>query len=190
MNTCISFKKSTRLFTLTSIAALGLLAASNSFAAVGTTSSTATVIVPISISTTTELVFGTFSPSGTLGTLTISPNNNVTASDVLLSSVDNTRTAAKFAVKGSKAATYSIAWSADNSLTDSVGDGADMSLDLIAETGDGTAAVGTSGSDTTVATGKLTGDAQTLSLGAILHVAGDQVAGDYAGNVTATVEYN
>jgi hypothetical protein len=182
MNRSISFKNSTRLFALTSVAALGVFGASNSSAAASIANATATVIVPIKISKTQDLNFGKFAP-GAGGSLMVSTDGTRTASGVIMSSNDSSPTAAQFDVVGDSNATYGITWSGDAELTGT------ESSDSIALTriSDFDASGTTSGA---VSSGKLNAGEQTIYLGGVLTIGEAQAIGAYAGNITATVEYN
>ncbi len=182
MNKSILFHNSFRRITLASVVALGALGASNGFAADATTTSTATVITPIAITKSADLVFGSFA-RGAGGSVTISTSGARTASGTILSTVGNTPSAAKFDVTGDGASTYSITWSGDTVLTDSVSTET-MTLARISDLTAGNATTGE------VTSGTLTSGAQSIYLGGTLTVGAAQAAGAYTGSVTATVEYN
>jgi len=184
MNTATFFRTTFRRAALASVVALSVFGASNSFAAAQTTASTATVIEPIAITKSADLVFGKFAPGASAGTVIVSTSNVRSATGgAVLSTIGSTPTAAKFDVTGDADATYNIVWSGDTELTDSV------SLETMALTkiSDLTAGNAISGE---VTAGTLTGGAQSIYLGGELAVASTQAAGDYAGDVTVTVEYN
>lgn len=182
MNKSILFHNSFRRIALASVVALGALGASNGFAADATTTSTATVITPIAITKSADLVFGSFA-RGAGGSVTISTSGARTASGTILSTVGNTPSAAQFDVTGDGASTYSITWSGDTALTDSVSTET-MALARISDLTAGNATTGE------VANGTLTTGAQSIYLGGTLTVGAAQAAGAYTGSVTATVEYN
>ncbi len=185
MNSSTFIRKNFRRTALASIVALGAFGASNSFAADATTSATGTVIVPIAITKSADLVFGKFAPGTALGTVMVTTDGNRTASgDVILSSVDSSPTAAQFDVTGDGAATYSISWPLTSELTNTGGTSETMALERISSfTADGA----TTGD---ISTGTLTDGTQSFYLGGILDVAGAQAAGTYTGDVSVTVEYN
>lgn len=179
----ILFHNNFRRIALSSVVALGALGAANSFAADATTTSTATVIEPIAITKSADLVFGKFAP-GAGGTVTVATDGTRSASGPILSSVGSSPTAAKFDVTGDNDATYSIAWSGVTELTHT-----DLSTIMaLAKISDLTAGGATTGE---VSTGTLSASgAQSIYLGGELTVGGTQLAGDYSGNITVTVEYN
>jgi len=187
MNSSIFFNKAFRRAALALAVALGAFGASNSFAADATTTSTATVIAPIAITKSADLLFGKFAPDAAAsGTVTVSTSGARTASGgAILSSVGPTPTAAKFDVTGDNDATYGITWSGDTELSDGASTPNTMALTKISDLTAGGAVTGE------VASGTLgTGGTQSIYLGGVLEVGAAQVAGTYTGAVTATVEYN
>lgn len=184
MNSSIFFNKIFRRVALVSAVSLGVLGASNSFAVDATTQSSATVIVPIAITKSADLVFGKFAP-GAGGSVTIATNGNRTASGTILSSVGPTPTAAKFDVTGDNSATYSITWSGATSLTHATEATQTMTLARISDL----AGTGTTTGEVTSGTLSSTG-AQSIYMGGQLTVGASQAAGTYNGDVTVTVEYN
>jgi hypothetical protein len=184
MNSSIFFNKTFRFAALASAVALGAFGASNSFAAKAAASnSSATVIVPIQISKTTDLVFGKFAP-GAGGKVTVATDGARTTTGPILSVSGATPTAAKFDVTGDNNSTYGITWSGAAVLTDSVSSET-MALSKISDL---TAAGVTTGE---ISSGTLSGSgAQSIYLGGELTVGVAQADGTYAGDVTATVEYN
>jgi hypothetical protein len=185
MSSSAFIRKNFRRTALASVVALGAFGASNSFAAEATTTATGTVIVPIAIEKSADLVFGKFAP-GTGGTVTVATDGVRTASGVILSSVDSTPSAAQFDVTGDNDATYDITWSGVSELTNTTGEGSEtMALERISDLTAGGATTGEVLGGTLSDTG-----AQSIYLGGTLTVGAAQVAGTYEGNVTATVEYN
>lgn len=157
----------------------------NSYAASDTATATATVISPITITKTVDLVFGKFAP-GAGGTVTVSNSGARTAAGPILSAVGSAPTAAQFNIVGDALATYSIAIAPDAAISDGgVGVTHNMAL---AVTSDLTGANVTTGN---VTTGTLSaGGLQTIFIGGNLTVNAAQVAGAYTGNILVTVEYN
>jgi hypothetical protein len=183
MNAAIFSRTNFRRAALASVVALGAFGASNGFAAAETTTATATVIEPIAITKAADLVFGKFAP-GAGGTVTVSTSGARTASGTILSAVGSSPTAAQFDVTGDNDATYSIDWSGDIELTDPASLET-MALTRISELTAGGAVSGE------VTEGTLSaGGVQSIFLGGVLTVGATQAAGDYAGDVTVTVEYN
>ncbi|AKO51342.1 hypothetical protein ABA45_01965 [Marinobacter psychrophilus] len=185
MNSSIFFNRTFRFAALASVVAVGAFGASNSFAAKAASSnSSATVIVPIEITKSADLVFGKFAP-GAGGTVTVATDGARTTTGPILSISGSTPTAAKFDVTGDDNSTYGITWSGDSQLT---GDDAGTSTMALSNISDLTAAGATTDE---VGTGTLSGSgAQSIYLGGKLTVASDQPDANYTGDVTATVEYN
>jgi hypothetical protein len=183
MNSSIFLNKTFRRAALASAFALWAFGAPSSFAAGATSSSSATVIVPIAITSSEDLSFGKFAPGGG-GYVTVATDGVRTASGPILSSAGSTPAAAKFDVTGDNRATYGITWSGAAMLTNSVSSEA-MALSKISDL---TAAGVTNGE---VTSGELgAGGAQSIYLGGELSVTSGQANGTYIGDVTATVEYN
>ena len=185
----IFFNKTFRFAALASAVALGAFGASNSFAAdSAAAASTADVIDPIAISNDNDLAFGRFAATDAVGTVIVTTAGARTGTGgVILSEADSTQSAATFTVTGDQNASYDIGLT-NTALTDtSGGAGADMTLATIT---DFTGSDGDTTETNVTGTSALTGGTETIYLGGILSVAVDQAAGDYAGTVTATVEYN
>lgn len=176
--------KYSRIFVRLAIVSAISLAPGLGFAASSTTTSTATVIEPIAITTATDLVFGDFAPGGG-GSVTVATNGARTASGPILSTAGATPTAAKFDVTGNANSTYSISTSAAASLSDSAATPNTMALTVFSDLTGGGATTGTASSGTLSA-----GGTESIYLGGELTVGGTQAAGTYTGDVTVTVEYN
>lgn len=172
-----------RIFVRLAIVSAISLAPGLGFAASSTTTSTATVIEPIAITTASDLVFGDFAP-GAGGSVTVATDGARTASGPILSTAGATPTAAQFDVTGDDGATYSISISGATELTDSAATPNTMALSVFNDLTAGGATTGT------VTSGTLTGGAESIYLGGELTVGGTQTAGTYTGDVTVTVEYN
>ncbi|MFT7491685.1 MAG: hypothetical protein ACI80S_001280 [Pseudohongiellaceae bacterium] len=175
-----------KVFYCAGLASIVVFGASNSCADAASTTSTATVITPIAITKSADLVFGQFAPSSTGGTVTVSTSGARTATGgAILSTIGSTPTAAKFDIAGDNGATYSITWSTAATLSDGTAASTTMALSNIS---DFTGAGATSGE---VVEGTLSGSgAQSIYLGGELTVGASQADGNYIGDVTATVEYN
>lgn len=167
---------------LTVLAVSTAVFAGNSTAANNATAqATATVIAPIAITSSANLVFGSFAP-GAGGSVTVSTDGTRTATGAVLSAINSAPSAAKFDVTGDVGATYSITFAPLAELTDGTNTMA------IATFSDLTAAGATTGN---VATGTLAGGAQSIYVGGTLTVDAAQVASTgYAGTIDVTVEYN
>ncbi len=181
MKSSTFIRKNFRRTALASVVVLGAFGASNSFAAPATTTATGTVITPIGITKSVDLNFGQFA-HGAGGSVTVATDGARTATGAILSTTGATPAAAKFDVTGAADATYSIGWSGDAVLSDTGSD--TMALEKISDL------VGTGATTGAVASGTLTGGAQSIYLGGTLTVGTAQTAGTYTGAVTATVEYN
>ncbi|CAM3341343.1 DUF4402 domain-containing protein [Halomonas lysinitropha] len=183
MNSSAFIRKNFRLTVLASVVALGAFGASSSFAASATTNVSSTVIEPIAITKSADLVFGKFAP-GAGGSVTVDTAGTRSATGAILSTVGSSPTAAKFDVTGDNDATYSITWGGVTELTDSESTET-MALTKISDLTAGGATTGEVDAGVLSATG-----AQSIYLGGTLTVGGTQAAGTYTGDVTATVEYN
>jgi hypothetical protein len=150
-----------------------------SHAAVATGSSTATVIVPITIVSDSAIAFGKFTKAA--GTITMTPAGGRSATGGVTSlSTVTPGAAGQVTVSGEASATYSIVV-ANGTLT---GPGAAMTLENIK----------VAASDATgdlITAGLIgAGGSQVLKTGGDLTVAADQVSGAYTGSYSVTVEYN
>lgn len=168
------------------LAGTGLV--SNVYAAVVSSTATATVIAPIAITAPVVLSFGKFAP-GAGGSVTISNSGARTGTGVILSSTSSTQTAARFDVTGEASTTYAITHSGVTALTGISGAALTGPQTMaLAKTSDLTGANVTTGN---AATGTLgAGSAQSIFVGGTLTVGATQAAGVYTGAVTVTVEYN
>jgi hypothetical protein len=186
MNTCTQVKQHAVKLALLSAFAIGAASTVSSAAAVVTNSAdaatAATVVKPITITSTSGLVFGTIAPnsSGDAGTITVATNGARTSATQQLLSGGDASQAAHFTIEGEGTSTYTITHSA----TDLTGAGAPMTLALISSA---TATAATTG---TVSSGTLSAGTQSLYIGGKLTVGANQVAGVYTGAITATVNYN
>jgi hypothetical protein len=158
----------------------------NMFAQVSATASAAaTIVTPIAIVKATDMNFGNVAASAALGTVVLAPaGGRIAGGGVTLPTVIGTVTAASFNVSGQANLTYSITLPAGATTIAS---------------GANTMTVDTWLSTPTVALGGTLSalGAQTLLVGATLHVAASQAAGSYSssnaggsGNFTVTVNYN
>ena len=157
------------------VLALSIAAAGSAIAAEDTAVATGTVIAPIQITKTADLVFGSFAAGAGGGTVTISTGGaRGKSGDVVLAGTAGA--AAKFDVSGEGGMTYSIALT-PAALTRS---GGTETMAFTAE------------SDITSGTLSGTGGAgaQSFFVGGVLTVAAGQVPGNYVGSVKATVAYN
>jgi hypothetical protein len=162
--------------------ALGVIAAgSNTLAATtATASATATIIAPISVSSTANLAFGKFAP-GAGGSVTINTAGARSVTGVIASG--GTTTAASFDITGEASTAYAIDTSATSATLTSGSD--TMALALISDFTGGGATSGTQATGTLDGTGK-----QTLHVGGVLTVSASQPNGSYTGTVSVAVAYN
>ena len=137
---------------------------------------TATVIAPISIAKTTDLVFGRFSHGGGGSVIMTAAGVRSQGGGVILAP-GGTPGAASFAVTGEANATYAVTMPTETTITGPAA--ATMTV------GTWTAAYA-AGADGTLSAG----GAQTLQVGATLTVANNQAAGAYTGAFTMQVDYN
>lgn len=148
-------------------------------AASTTATASATVIAPITINSTSNLVFGKISAVATPGTVTISPNGTRSATTVTGA---GTSSAAAFQVNGEPGTAYTIDTSASTANLTSGSD--TMALTLISDFTASAATSGTQANGTLDGTGK-----QTLYVGGTLAVGANQPAGSYTGSVSVLVTY-
>ena len=140
------------------------------------------VVIPLSIAKVLDLNFGKFVAGGSPGTVVVDTANaqSVTGGVTTTAGLGTTAKAATFTVTGQADSTYAITYPATLPLT---GPGADMAIGTFTNAvSDGSVAAGIG---TLPAAGT-----HTLSVGATLSVAADQVAGSYSGSFDVTVNYN
>jgi hypothetical protein len=169
-------KKLTKFFLL---AIVMLSFAASSFAQVtATATATATIITPIAITKTVDMNFGNVAVSAALGTVVLTPaSTRSVTGGCTLPAVAGTVTAASFNITGLGLATYSITLPG---AATTISFGAfNMTVDTWTSTPTPTGALSAGG-------------AQTLTVGATLHVAGSQAAGTYVSAIpfSVTVNYN
>jgi hypothetical protein len=149
------------------------------FAQVSATSTaSATIVGPIAIANTAALNFGNVAVNATAGTVVINPAGvrSVTGG-CTLPAITGSPAAASFNVTGAANYTYAITLP---SAATTISSGANnMTVDAWTSTPSSTGTLSAAG-------------AQTLTVGATLHVAGSQAAGTYtsATPFTVTVNYN
>ncbi len=143
-------------------------------AASATANSTVTILAPVTITKTADLVFGTVAPAATAGTVTMSPADARSATGAVDLSQTVAGNAAKFNMTGNANSTFSITLPSSTSLT---GPGAAMTLNAFTSTPSATGTFNSSGS-------------ATLAVGGTLAIGANQVAGSYTGSFSVTVDYN
>ncbi len=135
-----------------------------------TTAVTATIAVAISISTGGNLDFGKMSPTGTAGTVTVTPAGVRTSKDVDL--FGGLPAAASFDVTGEGNEVFSITFPSSATLTSGANT---MTVDTFKHDAGGNP--------------KLSGGSLTFNVGAKLHVGATQAEGTYSGTFAVTVNY-
>jgi hypothetical protein len=157
---------------LTAIALAAAVLAAPAKADTKTASATATVMIPMTITKTADLRFGSFAPTTTAGTVTIATGGGRTSSNVQLSSM-TTSGAAAFSVAGDTTATYAITLPGSATLTNGA---SSMTISSFVSNPSGT--------------GTLVAGAGTVSIGGTLAVGASQTAGSYTGTFSVTMDYN
>lgn len=176
----IQTKKMIRLVALAS--GLSVIALSAQAAPTATASASATIISPIAITKTSDLVFGNLAVGAVGGNVAISTADVVTisgAGTTVAQPAGNTGSpaAAVFGVTGEASLTYAITLPTDGSV--SISDGASNTMQV-------NGFVSNPGT-----TGTLSGaGTDTLKVGATLVVGNNQVPGTYTGTFSVTVAYN
>ena len=160
---------------LTAVVLSAGMAFSTAQAASDSANATATVFTPISITNTSDLAFGTFTP-GAGGTVVISTSGAASATGGVVLDGTSSTDFAGFNVGGNASDTYAITLPTSTTITDS-STGATMSV----------ASFTSSPSGTSTLSGTGTG---ALQVGATLTVGANQAAGNYSGTFNVTVEYN
>jgi hypothetical protein len=166
-------------FLAMAIVAMSLVTAANAQNSATETSTTASaqIVVPISISKGSDLNFGSIVRSVAGGTVVIAPSGTVTPTGVSMftGSASIATSAAEYTIAGESGNTYSITLPADNSVV--LSDGATNTMELTAFTHNATGTFGAS--------------PETFQVGATLNVGANQVAGNYVSAAfDVTVAYN
>ncbi len=169
-------KKNIKLLVLVFTLLMGSVV--SSFAQVSaSSSSSATIIIPINITKTVDMNFGNVAVNAVAGTVILAPAGGRTLTGgVTLPAVTGTVTAASFTVTGAPTYTFSISL---------------PSSPLTITSGSNTMTV-TAFTSTPSTTGTLAAGTATLLVGATLNVGINQVAGTYtsATPFSVTVNYN
>ncbi len=130
------------------------------------------IFAPISISAGGDMDFGTMVPTGTAGTVTVTPAGARSSVDVDL--FGGFPAAASFDVTGEKDSNYSITFPSSATLTSG---GNTMTIDTFIDDAGASPQLSGSGSD-------------TFNVGATLNVGATQASGTYSGTFSVTVNYN
>ena len=148
--------------------------ASAQSSATATASASARVLTPIAIARITDLNFGTLVP-GSGGTVIVTPGG-VRSATGGISLISSAVSAATFNVTGEVSTPYTITLPASILITNTVTPTQQMTVDTFASNPSGT--------------GTLSGlGAQSLAVGATLHVTASQPSGLYTGTFNVTVAY-
>ncbi len=157
------------------------LGATSAQAATGTGTATATILQQISVTSDRNLSFGAIAPGTSAGDVVVNNAGTRTSCGVTASTgvCIGTTTSANFNISGSAGNTVAItlpAAATTFTLTNTTGTGAET-MTLKSMTGSATTA-------TLSASG-----AASFTMGGTLAVGANQVAGDYSGTFTVTVQY-
>lgn len=162
--------------------ALAVVASGHGFAAVATASASCVVIDPIAVSKSADLSFGKFA-AGAGGTLTVGTSGLRASGGVLPTADGGASTAAILVVSGGKGATFSVRHGGSTALSRTAGPDT-MTLTTFSDLGGANESTGTATS------GTLGAGTQSIYIGGTLNVAPNQAVGNYAGEVSVTVDYN
>ncbi len=138
-----------------------------------TTSASANVVSPITLTNNVGLSFGTFAPSTNPGTVTVDVAGG--RSVVNVGAAGGTVTAAIFSVGGETGNIFDITLPSSTSIDLVSGGGDPMTVDSFVSV--------------PATSGTLFGGASSLFVGATLNVNANQTAGSYEGNFDVTVAY-
>jgi hypothetical protein len=150
------------------------------------TAAGAKLIVPMTLTQTSPLHFGTINLLVGAGGTVVLPSNSTTRTftgGVVASTVAPVATNAAYNVTGTKNVTYALTLPATITVTETVGGVATMTISGLLARFNG------AGADAIVSTLSATGT-DNFTLGGTLTVAAAQVAGIYAGAFNVTVDYN
>jgi len=170
----------TQAFSLSSTALIlsllgGVIAVqpTTSHAATATANASVTILAPVTITKTADLIFGSVAPTTSAGTVVMSAAGARTGTNVTLSSTA-TGNAAAFNLSGDANSTFSVTLPSSTTLT---GPGSSMTVNAFTSSPSSTGTFNGSG-------------AATLTVGATLAVGANQAAGSYTGTFSVTVDYN
>jgi hypothetical protein len=155
-------------------------------ATVAATSAGAKLIVPMTLTETAPLHFGTINVLAGTGGTCLLPSNSTTrvfSAGLAASAVAPVATNAAYNVTGTINATYALTLPGTITVTETVGAVATMTISSL------TARFNGAGADAIVSTMSATGT-DSFTLGGTLTVAPAQVAGIYAGTFSVMVDYN
>lgn len=147
------------------------------FSTQGTVNTSAAVVRTLSITSATELSFGTFSAGATAGTLTITSEGNRTATGGVTPVSTSLGSRAVVSLAGTPATSFSVSLPGSVQLTPASG-GASMTLASFTTTLTGLQGILNSGG---------TG---SFGIGGTLSVGANQAIGVYSGSFSVTLTYN
>lgn len=182
-------KKTILFAAIVLMAGFSTTAMAQTSATVTATAAGAKLIVPMTLTQTSPLHFGTITlPDGTGGTVLLSTANarTFTGAGVIASAVAPLQTNAAYNVTGTQNVTYALTLPTAITVTETVGSTATMIINAL------TVKFGTNAEKTAVAaTSVLSAEGtDNFIVGGTLTVASAQVAGIYAGTFPVTVDYN
>ncbi len=155
-------------------------------ATVAATAAGAKLIVPMTLTETAPLHFGTINILTGAGGTCLLPSDNTTrvfSAGLLASTVAPVATNAAYDVTGTMNVTYALQLPGTIVVTETIGNTATMTISLLKARFNG------AGADAIVSTLSATGT-DDFTVGGTLTVAAAQVAGIYAGTFEVTVDYN
>ncbi|MCV2369270.1 DUF4402 domain-containing protein [Roseateles oligotrophus] len=167
--------------TLLILSGLSLAALGSAFAQQSATASadaSATIIQPIAITKTSNLVFGNYAVGATGGSVSLSTADVVSVNSGTISQPASNKgspAAAVFAVSGEGSFTYAITLPSDGTVS-LTGAGAPMPV--------------TGFTSNPATTGTLSSGTQNVKVGATLNLGSAQAPGAYTGTFAVTVAYN
>ena len=170
-----ALKRSIILFLFLSVFVLGYNI-NDSTAASTTANATANLIVPLGITETTDLRFGTISPGNTTGKVLISATGARTSTGGVILSAADAGGAASFTVTGESTSTYAITLPVNWSVSMTNGGSGILYVNDFVSNPSGT--------------GILTGGTQTLTVGGSIDVYPGHETGSYTGTFQVSVDYN
>jgi len=142
--------------------------------ATASASASATILGPLTLTHTDNLVFGTLVPTAAAGTVVLTPGGTATGTGVTVTAIV-TPTAAKYTAGGTANRTYAITLPANDVVT-IVSGGNNMKVQDFT---------------CSIASGDLgAGASQDFTVGATLEVGASQAAGSYTGTYNVKIDYN
>lgn len=161
------------------IALAAMTASGPGLSANSSATASATIIAPMTISSATNLSFGSFDASKP-GTVTVDTAGNRTANGVTLSG--GTPAAATFSISGQSGLSYNIAYTGTSATLSNGSDS--MALAIVSDLGGAASSAGAP-----VSSGTLSSGATTLRVGGTLTINAGMPAGSYNGTISVTVQY-